>query len=243
MNIISLLSLRAQADPAAAATVGKLVLSFSGDILNLIMRMERSQRRPSTMLQSAKLMSESVLDLETATGFWNMVSIRVKLYNFFAHTLPPWPDAVQPTPASPRTKEEQRLPSRPIASSTRVTIQSGEALTDAEPKAVPGSPAKGAAAGLTPHHMSPGMDRFNPMSEEYLYIQLGSLSTCCALVRLCKLLYISPDSPWYIAISTRVLTSVGPANVVERDAPTPSTTWSESGLEARIELHDAFAVQ
>jgi hypothetical protein len=173
MNPVALLSFRAQADPAAAATVGKLVLSFSGDVLNLIMRMERSQRRSSTglVLERAKSISESGLDLETATGFWNMVSIRVRVNNFFAHTLPPWPDAIQPTPTSPRTKEDQRIPSRPIASSTRVTIQSGEALTDAEPIAIPGSPAR---AGMSPHHLSPGLDRFVPITNSYLYFHLGN---------------------------------------------------------------------
>jgi hypothetical protein len=125
------------------------------------MRMERSQRRPPSTLvmQRPFLISESGLDLETATGFWNMISIWVRFNNFFAHTLPPWPDAVQPLPTSPRAKEDQRLPSRPIASSTRVIIQSGEALKEAEPRAVPGSPARG-STGLS-HHLSPGVDRFD----------------------------------------------------------------------------------
>jgi hypothetical protein len=122
--------------------------------------MERDQRRPSAgfIQQGGMLASESGLDLETATGFWNMASIWVRFNNFFAHTLPPWPEVVPLCSTSPRAKEDQTLPRRPIASATRVTIQSGEALTDAEPKAVPGSPARG-TAGPALHRLSSGVDR------------------------------------------------------------------------------------
>jgi hypothetical protein len=149
--------------------------------LNLILRMERCQRPPSLglMQHGGMLISESGLDLESATGFWNMASIWVRFNNFFAHTLPPWPDVVQPSSTSPRTNGDQILPCRPIASATRVTIQSGEALTDVESRAVPGSPARG-QSGLAPHRLSPG-DRFHVNNLQTYAFLLWKHLLCLAL--------------------------------------------------------------
>ena len=115
-----------QADPAAAATVGKLVLSYTGEDLDLKMRMERSRRRPP--LDEATAPNISSVDIESATGPWNVSSIWLRFKNFFAVTLPPWPEAI---PAQLSSPPMQRI-SLPIASAALVTFHYGEALNDLE---------------------------------------------------------------------------------------------------------------
>ena len=172
--------LLSQADPAAAATVGKLVISFTGDDLDMKMRMERSRRLLPIGLSSAQPILELVndFDLVKATGSWNMASIFVQFKNFFAHTLPPWPEAVyahETIPTSPSDKAESQKTDRPIASAVMVTIQSGEALEDLGMVAEPSSPIAVRMNGKSVSiRRSSDVDR--------LIFFLNTPNTCCFLV-------------------------------------------------------------
>ncbi len=134
--------------------------------------MERSSRQLPMGLSPEKSSTEQAsFDLVKATGFWNIASIFVRFKNFFAHTLPPWPEAavIGPgaVPTSPSENAELDDSKRPIASAVMVIIQSGEALDDSHSGAEPSSPMAnrpGRGSGLTHDRKPSDVERYRNIS-------------------------------------------------------------------------------